>query len=76
MNSGIEFRDPLLDLITLCKKNDRKAQIRIYELLSKKMFNTSIRIVKNSMVAEDAVQESFITVFKSLANLLSVATST
>jgi RNA polymerase sigma factor (sigma-70 family) len=66
MNSGKEFRDPLMDLITLCKKNDRKAQIRVYELLSKRMFNTSIRIVKNSMVAEDIVQESFITVFNLL----------
>jgi RNA polymerase sigma factor (sigma-70 family) len=74
MNSGTEFRDPLRDLIALCKKNDRKAQIRIYELLSKRMFNTSIRIVKNSMVAEDVVQESFITVFKSLGTFRGEAT--
>jgi RNA polymerase sigma factor (sigma-70 family) len=66
MDSDKEFWDPLNDLISLCKKNDRKAQIRIYELLSKRMFNTSIHIVKNSMVAEDVVQESFIAVFKSL----------
>jgi RNA polymerase sigma factor (sigma-70 family) len=66
MSLRSDIRDPFEDLLALCKKNDRKAQIKVYELLSKKMYNTSIRIVKNSMVAEDAVQESFITVFKSL----------
>jgi len=68
MNSNRTLRDPLIDLISLCKKNDRKAQIKIYELLSKGMYNTSLRIVKNSMVAEDVVQEAFIKVFKSLTN--------
>jgi RNA polymerase sigma factor (sigma-70 family) len=66
MNSFREFRDPLTDLIALCRKDDRKAQIKIYELLSKRMYNTSIRILKNPVVAEDVVQEAFITVFKSL----------
>jgi RNA polymerase sigma factor (sigma-70 family) len=53
-------------LTAACKKNDRQAQIRVYELFAKKMFNVSMRIVKDSLLAEDVVQESFLTAFRTL----------
>jgi RNA polymerase sigma factor (sigma-70 family) len=61
-----EQEELIIELVVACKKNERQAQIRIYELFAKRMFNVSKRIVKDSLLAEDIVQESFITVFNSL----------
>jgi RNA polymerase sigma factor (sigma-70 family) len=65
-NNIKEQQDILSNLIRSCKRNERLAQIRMYDLFAKKMFNTSMRIVKDSLLAEDIVQESFIAVFNSL----------
>lgn len=54
------------DLIEGCRKNDRRSQIRIYDLYYKAMFNTSYRIVNNTTEAEDIMQESFIDAFKKI----------
>jgi RNA polymerase sigma factor (sigma-70 family) len=54
-------------LVNACLKNDRKAQIQLYELYAKRMFNTSLRITQDAMLAEDIVQESFIKAFSSLS---------
>lgn len=54
------------DLVKASKKNDRKAQIRLYEMYSKTMFNTSLRIVKDTQLAEDIMQESFLSAFAAL----------
>ncbi len=56
------------DLVKACKKNDRKAQIKLYELYSKTMFNTSLRIVKDTQWAEDIMQDSFLSAFTALPN--------
>jgi RNA polymerase sigma factor (sigma-70 family) len=53
-------------LLDACVANDRKAQIRLYELFCKSMYNVSYRIVKDQMLAEDIIQESFISAFKAL----------
>jgi RNA polymerase sigma factor (sigma-70 family) len=54
-------------LINASQLNDRKAQMRLYDLYSLSMYNTSLRIVRNTMLAEDIVQESFLKAFLSLA---------
>lgn len=56
-------------LITACKCGDRMAQIKVYENYNKAMYNTSLRIVKNTFDAEDIMQESFIIAFSKLKNL-------
>ena len=56
------------DLVKACKRNDRNAQVRLYELYSKSMYNTSLRIVKDTQWAEDIMQESFIAAFAALPN--------
>ncbi len=63
-----ELYDIHSDLVKACKKDDRKAQIRLYELYSKTMFNTSLRIVKNTQLAEDIMQESFLSAYAALKN--------
>jgi RNA polymerase sigma factor (sigma-70 family) len=54
------------ELISACKNNNRKAQIELYQLFARRMYNTSLRIVKNRILAEDVIQEAFISAFKSL----------
>lgn len=53
-------------LIEACKKNDRKAQIEVYDLYYKAMYNASLRIVNDSLLAEDIMQESFLDAFQKL----------
>ncbi|MCB2208204.1 MAG: sigma-70 family RNA polymerase sigma factor [Bacteroidetes bacterium] len=53
-------------LVDGCRKNKRSAQIRIYELYYKAMYNTSLRILNNREEAEDIMQEAFLDAFKKI----------
>ncbi len=53
-------------LLVLCKKDNRLAQLEIYNRYQRAMFNIAVRIVKNADDAEDVMQESFITAFNKL----------
>lgn len=53
-------------LIKKCASGDRKAQLSLYKKYAQGMFNVSFSIVRNSALAEDIVQEAFISVFKNL----------
>jgi len=66
MITGKVNKDIHKELIDLCRENDRSAQIKIYELYFKAMYNTSLRIVNNSMEAEDIMQEAFLVAFRKL----------
>ena len=54
------------DLIQLCLEGRQSAQMEIYNRYYKAMYNTSLRIVKNSAEAEDVMQESFLNAFTKL----------
>ena len=56
------------DLIEACRHQNRNAQIRIYELYFKALYNTSLRIVGNTAEAEDIMQESFLDAFSKIEN--------
>jgi len=56
-------------LLELCKSNDQRAQLEVYNRYYKAMYNTSYRIVKDSYKAEDIMQESFLSAFTKLASL-------
>lgn len=56
-------------LIDQCRKGKVKAQYKLYTLYAKSMYNIAIRMVKNSQVAEDIIQEAFIKAFNGLNNL-------
>lgn len=47
-------------LLQRCIKGEQSAQFEVYKLYYKAMFNTSLRILKNSFEAEDVMQESFL----------------
>ena len=60
------FRNIHQNLIDGCKSGDQKAQFQIYKLYYKAMYNTSLRIVSDTMEAEDIMQESFLSAFEKI----------
>lgn len=55
-------------LIIRCRKNDQHAQLSIYKLYYKAMYNTSFRIVNNTADAEDMMQEAFLEAFRKISD--------
>ncbi len=62
------MKDPekIEHLISKCKKQDSHAQMEIYKLYYKAMFNISYRIVNDFDDAEDVMQEAFIKAFRKI----------
>ena len=65
-NVEAAFRNIHQDLVDGCKEGDQKAQFQIYKLYYKAMYNTSLRIVNDTMEAEDIMQESFLSAFEKI----------
>lgn len=65
--SGGKYADIHKALIDRCKKNDRLAYTELYRYFCKAIYNTCLRIVKNPDLAEDIMQETFITAFEKIA---------
>lgn len=65
-NVEAAFKNLHQDLIDGCKNGDQKAQFQIYKLYYKAMYNTSLRIVNQTMEAEDIMQESFLSAFEKI----------
>lgn len=63
MTNAIQDIDSLLEL---CKSGSRTAQFEVYNRYYKPMYNTALRIVKDSHWAEDIMQESFLKAFTKL----------
>ena len=49
-----------------CKQNNAKAQMQLYDMYCQAMFTIAKRYVKDSFIAEDMMQDSFIKVFKNI----------
>jgi len=54
------------ELVDACAEGNRKAQLKIYDLYYKAMYNTSLNIVNDTYLAEDIMQESFLDAFNKL----------
>lgn len=54
------------ELVEKCKNGDSRAQMEIYKLYYKAMFNTSLYITGNEADAEDIMQEAFLKAFRML----------
>ena len=65
-NVEAAFRNLHQDLLDECKNGDQKAQFQIYKMYYKAMYNTSLRIVSDTMEAEDIKQESFLSAFEKM----------
>ncbi|HAI43262.1 MAG TPA: RNA polymerase subunit sigma, partial [Maribacter sp.] len=53
-------REHIDELVQLCLAGKQSAQLEVYNRYYKAMYNTSLRIVKDSAQAEDIMQESFL----------------
>lgn len=53
-------------LIDECRNGNSKAQFEIYKLYYKAMYNTCLRFVRDSMEAEDVMQEAFLAAFRNI----------
>jgi len=53
-------------VLALCKKGNQLAQLEVYNRYNKAMYNVALRIVKDSALAEDCMQEGFISAFEKL----------
>jgi RNA polymerase sigma-70 factor (ECF subfamily) len=63
------YKNTLEDLIGLCREGNQRAQLEIYRMFYKAMYNTSLRIVNNAPEAEDIMQDSFLDAFQHLNEL-------
>lgn len=54
------------DLIERAIGNDRDAQFELYKKYNQAMYNTALRITNNTAMAEDVIQEAFLSAFQSL----------
>ncbi|SFU61604.1 RNA polymerase sigma-70 factor, ECF subfamily [Pustulibacterium marinum] len=54
------------NLIEKCKKNDRKAQLQLYNKYCDGMFHIAYRFMKSVEDAEDVMQEAFVKAFRKL----------
>ncbi|MCB0456859.1 MAG: RNA polymerase sigma factor [Flavobacteriaceae bacterium] len=61
-------------LLALCQKGNQLAQLEVYNRYHKAMYNTALRIIKNTAEAEDVMQESFISAFSKLDTFKGTAT--
>lgn len=55
----------LVDLITAVQNEDRRAFALLYEEVSPRLFGIQLRILKDRAIAEDALQETFVKIWKS-----------
>lgn len=56
-------------LVEECKKGNRRAQQKVYELFGGAMYGTALRITGNRMDAEDVLQEGFVDAFSKISQL-------
>ena len=61
-------------LIKKCKNNDSRAQMQIYDMYCKAMFNTTCSFIKDDAIAQDIMQEAFIKAYKKIETYTGEAT--
>lgn len=61
-------------LIEKCKNNDSIAQMQLYDLYCKAMFNTAYNFIKEDDVAQDVMQEAFLKAFSKIETFTGQAT--
>jgi RNA polymerase sigma factor (sigma-70 family) len=55
-------------LVRGCLAQDRQAQYRLYQRYKTAMFSSALRILGDRALAQDALQEAFVTIFQNLTS--------
>jgi RNA polymerase sigma factor (sigma-70 family) len=63
MTQETAIADEVSSLVSRCKKGDKEAFHRLYDLHARAMLNVSMRVVNNRHDAEDILQEAFLSAF-------------
>ncbi|MDL2238567.1 sigma-70 family RNA polymerase sigma factor [Bacteroidales bacterium OttesenSCG-928-K22] len=58
--------DTFDDLLKKAKKKNQTAMMKIYSIYSNDVYNSCLRVISNSFVAEEVMQDSFIKTFDNL----------
>lgn len=61
-------------LLTRCQKGDTKAQMTLYKKYAQAMYNVSRNIIKDDMIAEEAMQDAFISAFEKIDEFIGEVT--
>jgi len=69
MGTTTEHKIVHQELLGACRKGDSRAQMKIYRLYYKPMFHVSLRILGDTMEAEDVMQEAFLVAFRTLGKV-------
>jgi RNA polymerase sigma-70 factor (ECF subfamily) len=56
------------DLIEACKRGDHRAQLQVYKLYYKPVYNICLRLVNDPVTAEDIMHESFLSAFENISS--------
>lgn len=54
------------ELIEACKRGDHKAQLMVYKLYYRSIYNIYLRIVNDPAAAEEMMHESLLTAFENI----------
>jgi RNA polymerase sigma-70 factor (ECF subfamily) len=54
------------ELVEQCYRNNTKAYMQLYNMYAQTMFNASLRILNDKFLAEDIMQEAFLTAFEKI----------
>ena len=60
------YKNTHQELIEQCREGNQRAQLEIYKMYYKAMYNTSLRILNRPADAEDIIQDSFLDAFQHL----------
>jgi len=60
------YKNTHQELVEQCREENPKAQLELYKMYVKAMYNTSLRIVGRPQDAEDIMQDSFLDAFRHL----------
>lgn len=63
-------RESLEQVLANCKKGDRRAQKAVYDMLAPKMLALCLRYMGERQLAEDVLQDGFVTLFSKLGTYL------
>lgn len=66
-SAGVESETELARLLAACARQDRQAFQRLYDLSSPQLLGCLIRILRNRALAEEALQEVFVQVWRRAA---------
>jgi len=62
----VSYQNKHADILDRCKNGEQKAYYEIYKLYSRAMFNICFRILGSQEMAEDVLQEAFVSAFQNL----------